>query len=118
MTSERRAYKRFLLHSPVEITGVDESGLQFAERARVEDVSDVGCRISMRSAVLRGSILGIEPMGPDGEGLPDEFPRLFVIVWAKRTGDHLMVGVRSLRENELSESDPPAIHSRRAVHPA
>jgi hypothetical protein len=33
MTVERRAYKRFLLHTQVEITGVDESGLQFAERA-------------------------------------------------------------------------------------
>jgi hypothetical protein len=103
MINERRAYKRFLLHSPVEITGVDESGLQFAERARVEDVSDLGCRFSMRGAVHRGSILGVKPLGPEGENLPDEFPRQFVIIWAKRKGDRLTVGARSLREDELPD---------------
>jgi len=103
MTVERRAYKRFLLHSPVEITGVDESGLQFAERARVEDVSDLGCRFSIRGAVHQGSVLGVMPMGPEGENLLDEFPRLFVIIWAKRKGDRLTVGARSLREDELSD---------------
>jgi hypothetical protein len=103
MTIERRAYKRFLLHSPVEITGVDESGLQFAERARVEDVSDLGCRFSIRGAVHQGSVLGVTPLGPEAENLLDEFPRLFVIIWAKRKGDRLTVGVRSLREDELSD---------------
>ena len=57
MIHERRAQSRFFLHSQVEITGVDESGLQFAERARVEDVSDLGCRFSIRGAVHEGSIL-------------------------------------------------------------
>jgi hypothetical protein len=29
MTNERRMDERFLLHTPVEINGVDDSGLQF-----------------------------------------------------------------------------------------
>jgi hypothetical protein len=103
MTVERRAYKRFLLHTQVEITGVDESGLQFAERARVENVSDLGCRFSIRGAVHQGSVLGVMPLGSKGEKLLDEFPRLFVIMWAKRKGDRLTVGARSLREDELSD---------------
>ncbi len=95
MINERRAYKRFLLHSQVEITGVDGSGLQFAERSRVEDVGDLGCHFSMRGAVHRGSVLGVEPLGPNGENVLDEFPRLFVIVWVKRKG-------KSVRENQES----------------
>jgi hypothetical protein len=103
MSVERRAYNRFLLHSQVEITGVDESGLQFAERARVENVSDLGCRFSIRGAVHQGSVLGVMPLGPEGENLLDEFPRLFIIIWAKRKGNRLTVGARSLREGELSD---------------
>jgi hypothetical protein len=102
MTNERRADKRFLLHSWVEITGVDEWGLQFAERSRLEDVGDSGCRFSMRGAVHQGSVLGVKPLGPEGENLLDEFPRLFVIIWAKRKGDRFAVGARSLREDEIS----------------
>jgi len=108
MIDERRVSTRFLLHSQVEITGVDESGLQFAERTRVEDVSDLGCRFSIRGAVHEGSIIGVELLGPEGEDLSDEFPRLLVIVWAKRPGDRLTVGARSLREDELSN---PGFHT-------
>jgi hypothetical protein len=105
MTSERRADNRFLLHSPVEITGVDEAGLQFAERSRLEDVGDLGCRFSIRNAVQQGGILGVEPLGPDGESFQDEFPRLFVAIWVKGKGNRRTVGARSLREDELSDAD-------------
>ena len=103
MTDERRANKRFLLHSWVQITGVDESGLQFAERSRLEDIGDSGCRFSMLGAVHRGSVLGIKPLGAGGEDVQDEFSRLFVVIWAKRKGNRLTVGARSLREHEFSD---------------
>jgi hypothetical protein len=117
MINERRAHSRFFLHSQVEITGVDESGLQFAERARVEDVSDLGCRFSIRGAVHEGSILGVEPLGPEGDNLSDEFPRLFVVIWVKRKGNRLAVGARSLREDELSDADFHA-NSSASEHPS
>jgi hypothetical protein len=103
MTNERRANKRFLLHSWVEINGVDESGLQFAERTRAEDLGDSGCRFTMRGAVHEGSVLGVKPLGSEGENIPDEFPRLFVIIWVKRKGNRLTVGARALQEDELSD---------------
>jgi hypothetical protein len=102
MSNERRADKRFLLHSWVEISGVDESGLQFVERTHLEDVGDAGCRFAMISAVHPGSVLGIKPLGSEGDILPDEFPRLFLIIWTKHKYNRLMVGARSLREEELS----------------
>ena len=107
MINERRADKRFLLHSPVEITGVDDAGLQFAERSRLEDVGDLGCRFSIRNAVHQGGILGVEPLGANGETLPNEYSRLFVVIWVKRTGERLTVGARSLREDELSDAGFP-----------
>jgi hypothetical protein len=103
MTDERRAGKRFLLHSCVETTGIDESGLQFAERSRLEDVGDSGCRFSMSGAVHQGSVMGVNPPGPEGENLTDEFPRLFLIIWVRRKGDRFAVGARSLREDDLSD---------------
>ena len=103
MTDERRANKRFLLHSWVQITGVDESGLQFAERSRLEDIGDSGCRFSILGAVHQGSVLGIKPLGAEGEDVQDEFSRLFVIIWVKHKGNRLTVGTRSLREDELSD---------------
>jgi hypothetical protein len=102
MINQRRAYKSFLLHSAVKITGVDKSGLQFAERGRVENVSDLGCRFSMRGAVHQGSVLAVEPLGLNGENLLDEFPRLFEIFWVKRKGNRSTVDARGLREDELA----------------
>jgi hypothetical protein len=100
-----------LLHSPVEITGVDESGLQFTERSRLEDVGDRGCRFSMRGAVRQGSVLGVMPLGPEGENLPDQFSRLFVIIWVKRKDNRLTVGARCLQEDELLDGSNDAIRS-------
>jgi len=104
MTDERRTDTRFFLHSQVEITGVDDSGFQFAERSHLEDVGDMGCRFSMRNVVHQGGILGVEPLGPDGENFPDEYSRLFVVIWVKCRGDRFMVGTRCLLEDELSDS--------------
>jgi hypothetical protein len=103
MKSERRVDKRFLLHSQVEITGVDDSGIQFAERSRLEDVGDLGCRFSMRNPVQPGGIVGVQPLGPGGENYQDEYPRLFVIIWMESKGDRLTVGARCLREDELTD---------------
>jgi hypothetical protein len=111
MTKERRAGNRFLLHSRVEITGVDDAGLQFAERTHLEDVGDLGCRFSLHRSVGRGGILGIEPLGRDGESLVEEFPRLFLIIWVERRDGGMNVGARSLRENELSDAAILAIRS-------
>jgi hypothetical protein len=93
-----------LLHLAVQITGVDESGLQFSERSQLEDVGDLGCRFSLRNAVRRGAILGVEPLGSDGESLEDEYSRLFVIIWLEPKGDRSTVGARCLLEDDLTDS--------------
>ena len=102
MTEERRADARLLMHTQVEISGVDKAGLQFAEPSRLEDAGDAGCRFSLRNTVPSGAIVGVEPLGSDGEKLADEYSRLFVVIWVKWRGDRWMVGTRCLTEEELS----------------
>ena len=92
-----------MVHAQVEITGVDSSGLQFSERARLLDVGGMGCRLLARNALQQGGILGIEPLGPCGENLSDEFPRLFVIVRVLRKGEMWEAGARCLMEDELTD---------------
>jgi hypothetical protein len=87
------------------ITGVDDAGLQFAEQSRLEDFGDLACRFSMRNAVHQDAILGVEPLGTDGQNFREEFSRVFTVIWVSRKNDRLMVGARSLREDELSDAD-------------
>jgi hypothetical protein len=103
MKEERRLGKRFLLHSWVQIIGIDKSGSQFSERTRLEDVGDSGCRFTLQRVVRKGGFLGIIPLGEEGQNVQNEFPRLFVIIWVKNKGDRLTVGVRSLVKDELSD---------------
>jgi hypothetical protein len=116
MTEERRADKRLLLHSWVQITGIDKAGQQFSERSRLEDVGDSGCRFTLPGAVQEGCVVGIMPLDQEGEALPDEFPRLFVVIWVKRKGNRLTIGARSLREDELSDGGSPTNFSASKIY--
>jgi hypothetical protein len=103
MSDDRRTEKRVVVQTKVQVTGIDDSGLQFTERARLVDVDSLGCRFLVQNAIQQGGVVGIEPLGPVGEKLSDEFPRLFTIVWVKRKGDLLEVGARCLLEKDLSD---------------
>ncbi len=104
MTMERRKDKRVSANSQVEINGIDAAGVQFTERARLADVGGEGCCILARNSVQKGGIIGVEPLGPEGENLSGEFPRLFIIVRVKREGDFFEIGARCLLEDELCDS--------------
>jgi hypothetical protein len=108
MRDDRRADLRLLMHTQVEISGVDMGGRQFAERSSLEDAGDAGCRFSLRNTVPGGAIVGVEPLGSDGEKLADEYSRLFVVIWVKWRGDRWVVGTRCLAEDELSGAGLPA----------
>ncbi len=71
------------------------------EKGRLVDVGGMGCRFLAQQMVRAGDIVGIEPLGPLGENLADEFPRMFVIVWSKKNGNFVEAGARCLEENEL-----------------
>jgi hypothetical protein len=108
MTRERRKGERMKLHSLVEAAGIDTSSAQFFERARIEDVSDAGCRFSLQHSVQSGTFIALKPLGEHGESLPDEHWRLFVAMWVKGDGERFAAGVRSVLREELAGSPVPA----------
>jgi hypothetical protein len=110
--AERRTDARLALHAQVEVSGIADSGQQFGERARLEDVSALGCRFTIENEVQTRSLLGVEPLGENGEKLSDEFPHLFVVLWVKPNGKRLTVGARSLTEKELTDSTGSSFSQR------
>jgi hypothetical protein len=102
MRNERRLDQRIFARWPVEISGVDDAGMQFVERTQSLDVSNLGCRFLLHNSVLPGQVIAVEPLGQNGENLADEFPRLFVVVRANSRDNLLEIGVRSLLESELT----------------
>jgi hypothetical protein len=111
-TIERRTDARLILHAQVEITGIADTGQQFVERSRLEDISAMGCRFSIQSAVQTRVVMGVEPLGQAGEKLPGEFPHLFVVLWIKQNEDRLTVGARSLTGKELTDSTGSSFSQR------
>jgi len=109
---ERRSDARLVLHAQVDISGIADSGQQFGERARLEDVSALGCRFTIENEVQTRSVLGVEPLGESGEKISDEFPHLFVVLWVKPNDNRLTVGVRSLTEKELTDSTGSSFSQR------
>lgn len=108
MRAGRRENERLILHSPVKIAAIDDSGTQFCESARLEDVSDIGCRFSLRHRLQPGTVVALKPLGPAGEDSSTEPWRLFLVIWVRAASPRATAGVRCLLEHELRDSDAPA----------
>jgi PilZ domain-containing protein len=103
LIERRRAERRILVHVPVEVTEVDGEGRAFTERTFIEDVSDFGCRFSTRGLVQQGDTITVKLLGPDGNNLPGEEPRLFEIMWTARKERGTTVGARLLQGEKLDK---------------
>ena len=99
LVERRRAERRILVHVPIEVTKVDGEGHPFMERTFIEDVSDFGCRFSIRGPVLQGDKVTVKLLGPDGNSVRGEEPRLYEIMWVAQNDRTFTVGAR-LRQGE------------------
>jgi len=106
LVDRRRAEPRILVHVPVEVTKVGGEGQPFTERTFIEDVSDFGCRFSIRVPVQQGDKVTVKPMGPGGNSLRDEEPRLFEVMWVARNDRTFTVGVRLVQGEKLTNVKP------------
>jgi len=95
----RREQRRILVHIPVEVAELDGGGRHITERTYIEDVSDFGCRFSIRGAVHQGDTVALKMLGPRGGYLPDEEPRFYEIMWTAPKAFGSTVGAR-LRQGE------------------
>jgi hypothetical protein len=102
LVERRRAERRILVHVPVEVIKVDGEGHSFLERTFIEDVSDFGCRFSIRGQVQQGDKITVKLLGPDGNSLQGEEPRRFEIMWVARNERTFTVGARLLQGEKLA----------------
>ncbi len=98
----RREERRILVHAPVEVTEIHGEGHHFTERTFIEDVSDFGCRFSARGPVQQGDTVAVKILGPRGNNLPGEEPRLYEIMWVARKERSSTVGARLLQGEKLA----------------
>jgi PilZ domain-containing protein len=107
MKAGRRENERLVLHSPVKIAAIDGSAKQFYESAHLEDVSDIGCRFSLRHLLQPGAIVALKPLGQASEDSSAESWRSFVVIWVRPASPRSTAGMRCLLEHELRDSGAP-----------
>ena len=98
LVERRRADKRILVNVAVEVTQQDAAGHSVTERTFIEDVSDFGCRFSIRSPIQPGSTVSIKLLGPNGRLFPDEEPRLYQVMWVARNKHSSTAGARLMSD--------------------
>jgi hypothetical protein len=101
---ERRRDARIIVNVPVEITRIDETGHEITERTFVEDVSDFGCRFSIRGTVKKGDTVAIRLLAQDGKSLSDDPVKHFEVMWAAHRASRLIVGARICRGEKLGKA--------------
>jgi len=104
---ERRADARLIVNAPVEIAGTSNNECPFTERTVIENVSDVGCRFSMRGAVQKGDTIAVRLLAQDRKTHLDEPAKLFEVMWTSRGTSGVMVGARFLRREKADGAKRP-----------
>lgn len=101
----RKEERRIVMHVPDEVTKKDSEGHQITERTYIEDVSDFGCRFTARGPVQKGDTIALKIIGPHGNNLPDEEPRLYEIMWVAQKEHGTTVGARLVQGEKLSNAE-------------
>jgi hypothetical protein len=91
---QRRAEVRMQVDVAVEITTMYHRGGTITERTYLEDLSDNGCRFTMRGAIRKGDTVSVHLLAADGETLSEEPPKLFEVMWIARADSVVVVGAR------------------------
>lgn len=98
---ERRADSRIVVNVQVEVTTINHHGSPITERTYIEDVSDFGCRFSMRGPVRKGDTVAIQLIAPDGKIESDEPAKKFEVMWIARAATIVVVGARVVEGEKL-----------------
>jgi hypothetical protein len=93
---ERRTDVRIIVNVPVEIRTIYHKGGEITERTIIDDVSDFGCRFTMRGAIQRGDTVAIHLLAQDGNSVVDEPAKIFEVMWIARDASVVVVGAKIL----------------------
>ncbi len=74
------------------------------ERTYVENVSDFGCRFSIRGPIKKGDTVAVQLLAEDGQSLSDEPAKFFEVKWVGHRTSSMLVGARILSGEKLSKA--------------
>jgi hypothetical protein len=104
---EKRTEKRVQTNVPVEITALDADGKPLTERSFLEDVSDLGCRLTTHGPMKQGDTIALKILNRDGNELPGCDQLLYEIMWVAPKTRGQAVGARLLQGERLANSTFP-----------
>ena len=114
MVERRRTERRVLVNVAIEVSFHAENGNEVTERTFIEDVSDLGCRFTTRTAAHQGDTVTLKFVGPAGKSLQSEEPRHYRIMWVAPHGRGSTVGARLITGEKPMEVDAVAAASSTA----
>ncbi len=100
---EQRSDSRIRVSVPIEVIRTDREGRTVTEQTSIEDVSDFGCRFSIRGTVERGDVVAVNVLGSDLRPLRNEPSRRFEVMWVQRDAKLSIVGARVLEGPKLDK---------------
>ncbi len=94
---DRRRSRREKRAQEVQVRGFDATGRYFSERATTKDISEGGCRVTLRTAVTIGTILRVTILGSASGGSANGAAAQFEVVWTRQQGSSCEVGARLMK---------------------
>ena len=101
LIERRKKERRIVVNVAVEVTVEKGNGEQFTERTIIEDVSDMGCRFTTHGPAQTGDTVSLRVLGPAGQPLANEEPRLYRIMWVARNERSCTVGAQLVKGKTL-----------------
>jgi hypothetical protein len=93
----RRKTKRVIISFPIEVSGFDEAGKLFRERAVTNDVSEHGCRFDLMRELKGGEVIAIQLGSRSGRRSEKSRPLLFEVAWVSPSVHGWTVGAFKLQ---------------------
>ena len=103
--TDRRTDTRLRVNIPVELTWNGSTGHRITERTFVEDISDFGCRFSIRETVKQGDLISVQLLSMNGRIVSGEGPKAFKIMWVSRKPTGMTVGARLQEADQLDNTN-------------
>jgi hypothetical protein len=98
---DRRRTKRVPLSFQIEVSGRDQTGAPFRERAMTRDVNGNGCKFDLLWNVRPGDLLAICVIPRDPSNSNAEQPTIFKVVWVEPSDLGWTIGAMTLHAKNI-----------------
>ena len=99
--ADRRRTKRIPISFQIEVSGRDQTGALFCERAMTSDVNHNGCKFDLLREPRQGDLVSISVIPKDPSFANTEPPAIFQVVWAEPTELGWTIGATTLQKKNI-----------------